>query len=237
MSSKAHRPEEINALRIALPLFESIYGTCTPISEVVDKPDAAYTTQTGKTIGVEIMGMDSSEYLQYINTGLSQIKRRIPESAKSHFHEDLPGAIRIQFFPVVTAHNIAVKKNKKYGAYASASIRYDEIILLIHTRNVSITNHPHFPAQDYLFTLEAGLRSNNLLFDRALLVNFNSGDATELYRKNLRLLSPSKDYRAIDWLSGRYYKDQQIGLVHTGSEGGLISIDGRIQEVIKTVSA
>jgi hypothetical protein len=237
MSSKAHRPEEINALRIALPLFESIYGPCTPIPEVVDRPDAAYKTQTGKTIGVEIMGMDSSEYLQYTNTGLSQIKRRIPESAKSHYHEGLPGATRIQFFPAATAHNIVEKKNSKYAAYANGAIQYDQMVLLIHTRNVSITNHPNFPAQDYLFTLEAGLRANNLLFDSALLVNFNSGDALEVYRKNHRLLSPSKDYRAIDWLSGSYYKDQQIGLVHLGTEGGLISIDGRIQEVIKTVSA
>jgi hypothetical protein len=237
MSSKTHRPEEINALRIALPLFESIYGACTQITEVVDRPDAAYKTQTGKTIGVEIMGMDSSEYLQYTNTGLSQIKRRIPESATAHYHEDLLGATRIQFFPAVTARNIVEKKNSKYAAYANGGILYDEMVLLIHTRNVSITNHPNFPAKDYLFTLEAGLRSNNLLFDRALLVNFKSEDALEVYRKNHRLLSPSKDYRAIDWLSGSYYMDQQIGLVHLGSEGGIISIDGRIQEVIKTVSA
>jgi hypothetical protein len=237
MSSKAHRPEEINALRIAQPLFETIYGPCTPIPEVRDRPDAAYKTETGKTIGVEIMGMDSSEYLQYTNTGVSQIKRRIPESATAHYHEDLPGATRIQFFPAVTARNIVGKKNNKYAVFANGAILYDEMILLIHTRNVSITNHPNFPAQDYLFTLEAGLRSNNLLFDRALLVNFKSEDAVEVYRKNHRLLSPSKDYRAIDWLSGIYYMDQQIGLVQLGSEGGLISIDGRIQDVIKTVSA
>ena len=237
MSSKTHRPEEINALRIALPLFESIYGPCTPIPEVVDRPDAAYKKQNGETIGVEIMGMDSSEYLQYTNTGLSQIKRRIPESSKTHHHEDLPGATRIQFFPAITARNIVDKKNSKYVAYANGAIRYDEIILLIHTRNVSITNHPSFPAQDYLFTLEAGLRSNNLLFDRALLVNFKSEDAIEVYRKNQRLRSPSKAYQAIDWLSGSYYMDQQIGLVQFGTEGGLISIDGRIQSVIKTVPA
>lgn len=237
MSSKAHRPEEINALRIAQPLLESIYGPCTPIPEVVDRPDVAYKTQTGKTIGVEIMGMDSSEYLRYTNTGLSQIKRRIPQSAKTHHHEDLPGATRIQFFPTVTARNIVEKKNSKYAAYADGPIRYDEMILLIHTRNVSITNHPSFPAQDYLFTLEAGLISNKLLFDRALLVNFKSEDAIEVYRKNQRLLSPSKAYRAIDWLSGSYYMDQQIGLVQFGTEGGIISIDGRIQSVIKTVSA
>jgi hypothetical protein len=237
MSSKAHRPEEINALRIALPLFESIYGPCTPIPEVVDRPDAAYKTQTGKTIGVEIMGMDSSEYLQYTNTGLSQIKRRIPESAKSHYHEGLPGATRIQFFPAATAHNIVEKKNSKYAAYANGAIQYDQMVLLIHTRNVSITNHPNFPAQDYLFTLEAGLRANNLLFDRVLLVNFKSEDAAEVYRKNHQLLSPTKEYRPIDWLSGVYYMDQQIGVVQIGSEGGLISIDGRIQEVIKTVLA
>lgn len=237
MSSKVHHPEEINALRIALPLFESIYGPCTPIPEVVDRPDAAYKTETGKTIGVEIMGMDSSEYLKYTNTGLSQIKRRIPQSAKSHYHEGLPGATRIQFFPAVTARNIVEKKNSKYAAYANGAIRYDEIILLIHTRNVSITNHPNFPAHDYLFTLEAGLRSNNLLFDRALLVNFKSEDAAEVYRKNHQLLSPTKEYSPIDWLSGVYYMDQQIGVMHIGSEGGLISIDGRIQEVIKTVSA
>lgn len=237
MSTKAHRPEEINALRIALPLFESIYGPCTQIPEVFDRPDAAYKTQTGKTIGVEIMGMDSQDYLEYTQTGLSQIKRRIPESAKSHYHDDLPGATRIQFFPAATARNIVEKKNHKYAEYANGSIRYDEIILLIHTRNVSITNHPNFAAQDYLFTLEAGLRSNYLLFDRALLVNFKSEDAAEVYRKNHQLLSPTKEYRAIDWLSGSYYMDQQIGLINLGSEGGLISIDGRIQEVIKTVSA
>lgn len=237
MSSKTHRPEEINALRIAQPLLESIYGPCTLIPEVVDRPDAAYKTQNGKTIGVEIMGMDSSEYLRYTNTGLSQIKRRIPESSKTHHHEDLPGATRIQFFPTVTARNIVDKKNSKYVAYVNGAIRYDEIILLIHTRNVSITNHPSFPAQGYLFTLEAGLRANNLLFDRALLVNFKSEDALEVYRKNYHLLSPSKDYRAMDWLSGSYYMDQQIGLVQFGTEGGLISIDGRIQEVVKTVLA
>ncbi len=237
MSSKAHRPEEINALRIAQPLFESIFGPCTPIPEVRDRPDAPYKTETGKTIGVEIMGMDSSEYLQYTNTGLSQIKRKISESAKSHYHEDLPGATRIQFFPAATARSIVEKKNSKYASYANGKICFDEIVLLIHTRNVSITNHPNFPAQDYLFTLEAGLRSNNLLFDRALLVNFKSEDALEVYRKNHPLLSPSKDYRPFDWLSGSYYMDQQIGLVQLGSEGGLISIDGRIGQVVKTVSA
>ena len=237
MSSKAHRPEEINALRIALPLFESIYGVCTPIAEVVDRPDAAYKTQTGKTIGVEMMGMDSHQYLQYTNTGLSQIKRRVPASAKSHHHEDLPGVTRIQFFPAVTAQTIAEKKNSKYAAYANGPIRFDEIVLLIHTRNVSITNQPGFPAQDYLFTLEAGLRSNNLQFDRAVIVNFKSEDAVEVYRKTHPLLSPSKDYRPIDWLSGSYYMDQQIGLVHLGSEGGHIVIDGRIGEVVKTVAA
>lgn len=237
MSSKAHRPEEINALRIALPLFESIYGVCTPIADVVDRPDAAYKTQTGKAIGVEIMGMDSSEYLQYTNSGLSQIKRRIPEYAKSHYHEDLPGATRIHFFPAVTAQNIVQKKNSKYAAYATGPIRFDEIALLIHTRNVSITNQPGFPAQDYLFTLEAGLRSHNFHFDRVVIANFKSEDAAEVYRKNHPLLSPSKDYRPIDWLSGSYYMDQQIGLVHLGSEGGRIMIDGRIGEVMKTVSA
>ena len=79
MTSKAQRTDEINALRIAAPIFESIYGDHELIPEVIDKPDAALRTQDGKTIGIEIMCMDSNEYLHYTNKGMGQIRKRIPK--------------------------------------------------------------------------------------------------------------------------------------------------------------
>jgi hypothetical protein len=235
MSSQNRRPEEVRALTIAGSLFEVMYGPYSLIPEVIDKPDAALQTPSGKTIGVEIVGMDSNEYLHYTNKAIKQIKKNIPRVSNKNYVGDI-GTTRIYLLPEVTARTIVNKKNVKYEAYASGSIRFDEIILLIHTQVLSVTDRLNFPSQAYLYALEKGLRDGNFRFDRAILVDIRANQSVEVYQKNHPKIERPKNFIATDWLDGSHYLDQRLGIIHLGVEGGTIVVDGSLTEISKIVN-
>jgi hypothetical protein len=234
MTSNKRRPEENIALTIAEPLFKNIYGTYNLIQEVTDKPDAAFKTHAGKSIGVEIVGLDSNEYLHYTNKAIKHLERNIPQAGNKNYVGVL-GTTRIHLLPEVTARNIVNKKNNKYESYTNSSVSFDEIILLIHTKVVNVTDRLNFPSQAYLYALEKGFRDGGLKFDRAMLVNIEATEYVDLYQRNHQKIRQPKNFRASDWLDGSHYLDQKLHIVHFGDEGGEIFLDGGLTDVNKII--
>ena len=239
MSSKKRRPSELKATRGAENSLKTLYGSFTWIEEQVDKPDAAIRLAENRTIGIEIVCLESQEYLHYTNKSLATLKMKIPESGVKNFQGNI-GTTRVRLFPRISAQKIVNKKNSLYEEYYKSGFEnglfFDEIILLIHTEVISVSNTIYFPAEAYLYTFEQALKDFKINFDRVLIINLYSKECVEVYRKGYRKYSKPSDYKKIDWLQGNYYSDINYGIFHIGNEGGVVNMDGGLKIINKEVS-
>ena len=230
MSSQEPRVNEVRAMSIAQPILEKIYGKYQ--LAMADKPDARIYMETGESVGIEIMCLDSEEYLKYTNTELNKVKKKLSQNTDSHEYESI-GLTRVRLYPSNTGLIITNKKNKKYDLYLDNEFNFHEMILLIHTNLIS--NHAEFPLDSYLYVLEKSFRGNGLSFDRVLLVNLQSSFCHEVFRKNKKILKKPNDFNYLDWQYGRHYIDQEMGHIKFGTEGGVLSIDCSSTDIKKNV--
>jgi hypothetical protein len=223
MSRKSRRVDEVLALEAAHQTLEKIFGHYMLDDEVWDSPDAALITDAGKKIGIEITCMDSKNYLKYSNTELSKLNRNSKPQENSYLKGETK-TVRIELFPHLTAQNLALKKNPKFEKYKNSSHQFDEVILLLHTQLSSITDASSFPIEHYLFSIEAGLRANNLKFDRVILVGLRNLFSREIFQQTKNLFTCPSDYNPMDWITGNHYIDTKSGIFQVESDGGEINV-------------